>query len=140
MEEGQTARPERWLQTVGAVALSGARQCPETVLVVTKRGDIGTEWAEAANTAQHPTTHNAALRAQVGRAEAENLPGVKGEPRPEGGEACGGIQTCLPGSRRVTVTQQSGRCPDTWSRRSAHQHPPFSNLLLITSWLPHICF
>lgn len=125
VEEGKMAGLQWWLQTVGAAAPRGAGQCPEPVLVVTKRGDTGIEWAEAVNTAQHPTTHsNAALRTQVGRAEAENLPGVKGEPRLEGAEACGGIQTRLPGSRRVTVTQQSGRCPDTWSRRSAHQHPP----------------
>lgn len=90
VQEGKMAGPERWLQTVGAVAPRGAGQCPEPVLVVTKRGDTGTEWAEAANTAQHPTTHNdAGLRAQVGRAEAENLPGVKGKPRPEFGEAWG---------------------------------------------------
>lgn len=98
VEEGKIAGPERWLPTVGAAAPWGARQCPEPVLVATKRGDTGIEWAEAVNTAQHPTTHNsAAPRTQVGRAEAENLPGVKGEPRLEGAEACGGHPHTPPG-------------------------------------------
>lgn len=52
VEEGKTTWSERRLQMVGAVAPQGARQCSEPVLVVTKQGDAGIEWAEAVNTAQ----------------------------------------------------------------------------------------
>lgn len=90
MEEGKTAWSERRLQMVGAVAPQGARQCSEPVLVVTKQGDAGIELGRGCEYCSDPAIHNnTPLRAQGGRAETENPPGVKGEPLLEGAEACG---------------------------------------------------
>lgn len=67
MEEGKTAWPKWRLQTAGAVAPRGAGQCSEPVLVVTKRGDAGIEWAEEAvniaQTLRSTTTHHSGPRA-----------------------------------------------------------------------------